>query len=178
MALPSGLELIHDFITREDELNILQLIDSGVWDVSLRRRVQQYGHKYNYQHSRVDPISLGPPPEWLTVLAQRLYDSKMMEFPDQFIVNEYLPGQGISAHTDNKYAFGPVVVSISLAWEVPMLFQLDKTIIEVLLPRRSALVLKDDARTKWTHCIEPRKKDSGITRVRRVSVTFRTIRRN
>jgi len=51
--------------------------------------------------------------------------------------------------------------------------------IPVLLEPRSIVVLKDDARYKWTHSIPARKVDNfygqTITRERRVSLTFRKV---
>ena len=55
------------------------------------------------------------------------------------------------------------------------------TVVNVVLPRRSLLVLRGEARYAWTHAIPARKTDSinGVVtpRGRRVSATFRVIRR-
>ncbi len=82
--------------------------------------------------------------------------------PEQAIVNEYMPGQGIGMHADAA-SFGPVIVSLSLAADQAMRFRrgtvrpyqrdgLDGDEI-VTLPRRSALVLTGRARTNWMHGI-------------------------
>ena len=48
-------------------------------------------------------------------LAQRLYDETGLfdRIPEQVIVNEYEPGQGIALHTDHR-GFGATVCTISL----------------------------------------------------------------
>jgi alkylated DNA repair dioxygenase AlkB len=43
--------------------------------------------------------------------------------PDQLIVNEYIPGQGIGDHVDHTKLFGQEVVSISLLSDVVMTFR-------------------------------------------------------
>ena len=76
--------------------------------------------------------------------------------PEQCIVNEYVPGQGIGMHADHAQ-FGPVVASLSLAADWPMRFRPRRVRPYardglpgdevVVLPRRSALVLTGPART-------------------------------
>ena len=97
---------------------------------------------------------------------------------DQILVNEYLPGQGISPHRD--YApFGRTVVSLSLLSPCVMDFRHPPTgrRERLLLEPRSLLVLADEARYEWEHGIAPRKRDAWhglpVGRSRRLSVTFR-----
>jgi alkylated DNA repair dioxygenase AlkB len=127
-------------------------------------------------------MRLGPLPDWLQQLAIRLFeDGIFQQVPDQVIVNEYLPGQGIAAHVDCEPCFGPVIASLSLGAPVPMVFGNRRTreVVEVDLPPRSLLVLSGEGRYEWTHSILARKTDviDGRTRdrVRRVSLTFRTV---
>jgi len=100
---------------------------------------------------------------------------------DQVIVNEYLPGQGISAHVDCVPCFGPDVAAISLGSACTM----DFTSLEggvkapVRLEPGSLCVMTGPARYEWRHAIAARKSDltdaGRIPRGRRVSVTFRTV---
>jgi len=93
------------------------------------------------------------------------------------IVNEYLPGQGIAAHVDNPRMFGDKVVSVSLGSAVVMQFRAADAVIDVVLPRRSAVVLTGPARYAWSHSIAARKTDMldgrRVARGTRVSLTFR-----
>jgi alkylated DNA repair dioxygenase AlkB len=97
---------------------------------------------------------------------------------DQMLVNEYRPGQGISAHRD--YApFGRTVVSLSLLSQCVMDLRHPPTGRQerLLLEPRSLLMLADEARYEWEHGIAPRKRDHWrglmVERTRRLSVTFR-----
>lgn len=169
-------QLLHDFITVDEEVELLRHITRAPWDSTLSRRTQQYGYHYNYTNVRVDREPIAAIPQWLDSIAQRLVDRGIMATkPDQVIINEYNPGQGIGAHTDHRYAFGPVVCSLSLAAEVPMVFQKGRERVTIPLPRRSLAILKGDARYEWTHCIEARRSDAGVPRGRRISITFRTV---
>ena len=46
--LPKGLTYVPDFITKEEEHDLLQFIDSRKWSDDLGRRTQQDGYKFNY----------------------------------------------------------------------------------------------------------------------------------
>ena len=100
---------------------------------------------------------------------------------DQTIINEYEPGQGISAHVDCVPCFGPVVAAISLGSESTMDFTHpeDGTRVEVRLTPGSLCVMTGPARYVWRHAIAARKSDQSPTgrvlRGRRVSVTYRTV---
>lgn len=98
---------------------------------------------------------------------------------DQVIVNEYLPGQGISAHVDCVPCFGPVIASVSLGATCEMLFHnlSTKARSSILLEPHSLLMLSGEARYSWSHEIPARQSDliegMRVTRGRRVSLTFR-----
>lgn len=116
-------------------------------------------------------------------LAERLVaDGRFAAVPDQVIANEYLPGQGISAHVDCEPCFGEVIASLSLLSACEMRFaslSSGETRAVILLPC-SLLVLAGPARRDWTHAIPARLSDVidglRVARQRRVSLTFRTMR--
>jgi alkylated DNA repair dioxygenase AlkB len=97
---------------------------------------------------------------------------------NQMLVNEYLPGQGIALHRDYE-PFDRTVVSLSLLAPCVMDFRCvaDGRRERRLLPRRSLLILQDEARYGWEHGIARRKTDryvgTVIPRARRLSITFR-----
>ncbi len=183
MATPSGLRLIPDFVSAERERELLARIDASAWRQDLARRVQHYGWVYDYQRRAVDEsMRLGPLPDWATELAARLHaEGYMPAVPDQLIVNEYEPGQGISKHVDCVPCFGPVITSLSLGSATTMVLQQGGEKHELRLPIRSLLVLAEDARYRWTHMIPARQTDvvEGVRRprLRRVSLTFRSVMR-
>ena len=178
-----GLQYIPNFLTREDEKRYLQTIDNQSWVNDLRRRVQHYGFKYDYKLRRVDySMRLGNLPDWLSPLSIRLFKEGYFDkMPDQVIVNEYEPGQGITSHIDCEPCFEDTVVSISLNSDCVMDFthQFTHEKIPVLLERRSAIILKGESRHDWQHGIAMRKTDvfekQPFKRTRRVSLTFRKV---
>ena len=182
-AIP-GLSYVADYITEEAQTWLLAKVDNGLWLDDLKRRVQHYGFKYDYRKRKVDmSMHVGQLPYWLERLSQKLHrDGYMPEIADQVIVNEYLPGQGISAHIDCEPCFKDTIVSMSLASSCIMYFtnKLDHTLkIPVLLEPRSIVVLTGHARYEWLHSITARRYDewesNRLERGRRVSLTFRKV---
>lgn len=176
-AMPTipGLTYIPDFISREEESALIASIDDQPWLTDLKRRVQHYGYKYDYKaHTVTDESYLGSLSDWLEPVAQKLPFK-----PDQAIVNEYLPGQGISAHVDCVPCFDDTIASLSLGSGAIMQFTKDVEKQELYLKPRSLIVLSGEARYEWTHAISARKSDvvNGfkIERERRISLTFRHV---
>ena len=95
---------------------------------------------------------------------------------NQLIVNEYEPGQGISAHIDAP-CFGPAIATLSLGSACVMRFSNGDRHEDVWLDRRMCVVLTGPARSEWTHAIPTRKSDPRhgrrLARSRRLSLTFR-----
>lgn len=171
----SGLEYISDFITEDEERTLIEVIDGQPWLNDLRRRVQHYGYKYDYKVRTVTADSyLGLLPDWIIPATQNLPFK-----PDQAIVNEYLPGQGISAHVDCVPCFADTIASLSLGSGAVMQFANGQEKHSLYLEPRCLIILSGPARYKWTHAIPARKSDVldgfKIERGRRVSLTFRKI---
>ena len=147
------------------------------------RRVKQYGWRYDYKARAVtSDMRIGPLPDWLQALAQRLYDETGLfdRVPEQVIVNEYEPGQGIAMHTDHP-GFGPAVATVSLGddWEMNFSRPDDgfQAKSRMMLASGSALILAGEARRKWRHGIAKRRKERDTReRKRRLSLTFRTVK--
>jgi alkylated DNA repair dioxygenase AlkB len=141
----------------------MNLLDTeGDWSSELKRRVIHYGYKYDYKSRNAMERAKAIPGECEDV-ARRLLDAY-----DQLIVNEYQPGQGISAHVDSL-AFEDGIASISLGSGVVMRFSQGASSVDVWLPRRSVVLLTGDARFKWRHsipsCCKKTTKDTDRERV-------------
>lgn len=181
--LPPGAQYLPDYIDRSDEFTLLGHIDNLPWLGDLKRRVQHYGYRYDYKARRITTDSyLGSLPNWLDELANRLWKEEIFDLkPDQVIVNEYVPGQGIAAHVDCEPCVGETIASLSLGSTSEMEFSSMHSgdSLSRLLEPQSLLVLKDEARFGWKHGIPARKVDlidgQRIARGRRVSLTFRTV---
>lgn len=179
----AGLTTISDYLSPSEHDQLLNLIDQQPWLTDLKRRVQHYGYRYDYKSRSVDPsMYLGPLPKWIAPLARRLHhDELIRKIPDQLIVNEYEPGQGIASHVDCIPCFGDTIISITLGSACVMTFTNIKTQeeIPVLLEPRGLIVMQGEARYDWKHGIALRKSDifqgQIIKRGRRVSLTFRSI---
>lgn len=179
----AGLSYIADYIDESTEAALLERIDSQPWMHDLKRRVQHYGWRYDYKARNVaSDLRIGALPDWLQSYAVRLQQGGLFtEIPDQVIINEYQPGQGISAHIDCVPCFADTIASLSLGSPCVMDFTHGKTgeKSSLLLEPRSLLMLNGDARYVWQHAIAGRKTDRHnvqiIQRARRVSLTFRKV---
>ncbi len=179
----AGLHYLEDFVLSGGHDVLLTAVDARPWSDDLRRRVQHYGFRYDYKRRSVDQsMALGPLPDWAAELAERLLDEGITPArPDQLIVNEYLPGQGIASHIDCEPCFGGVVCSLSLGSACTMVLTraADGQQEQIRLAPRSLLVLSGEAWYEWRHGIPARLTDrlQGETcrRERRVSLTFRTV---
>ena len=184
-AVP-GLVYRPEFITSEEERELVAWLDEHEWSRPLKRRVQQYGWRYDYRQREIDArMRLGELPDWAAALAQRLVNEELMdERPDQVIVNEYKGAQGISRHIDQPHSFAERVATISLLETWSMVFRLpnSKRKVEKSLESRSVAVFTGDARYRWTHEIPGRKYErvgsdrQRVRRERRISLTFRKVK--
>ncbi|HHK74690.1 MAG TPA: alpha-ketoglutarate-dependent dioxygenase AlkB [Rhizobiales bacterium] len=178
-----GLGYYPECITRKAEQDLLRLIDEHPWMNDLRRRVQHYGYRYDYTLREVPTASyLGEVPSWLAGLARTLHAQGFYpQEPDQIIINEYLPGQGIAPHIDRTTCFGGTIAVLSLCAPITMEFTCERTGEKwsQRLEPRSLAIMQGDARYKWRHGIRPRKSDLvdgvKVPRSRRISVTFRKV---
>jgi len=182
-TLPPGAAYMPDFVTPDMAVSLVRNLDAMPWITDLKRRVQHYGYRYDYRARTVAEDShLGALPDWLTRLGARLRDEDWFERPpDQVIVNEYLPGQGIAAHVDCVPCFSGTIASLSLLSSCEMHFKERSSggRLSQFLEPRSLLVLKGSARFDWTHAIPARKSDlrhaQRVPRSRRLSLTFRNV---
>ncbi len=171
-AIP-GLRYRRDYLSARQAIVITERVEAQPWLSDLKRRVQHYGWRYDYQRRVVtQDLYLGPLPEWGQELAQRLHHDGLMPLvADQLIVNEYLPGQGISPHIDCQSCFADTIASISLGSGCVMEFTQPNTPepnsnqqkasgkVELYLHAGSVLVFSGEARYQWRHGIPARKSD-------------------
>lgn len=179
----SGLTYIPDYIKRNEQTHLIEIIDRQKWSIKEQRKIQEYGYKYDYQDgSFVASTHLGTLPNWAQSIAVRLAeDGLMVNIPDQVIVNEYQPGQGIVSHTDCIPCFGNTIVTLSLGSDCVMNLTHSQTQEEakILLQPGSLLIFKGKARYIWHHgiiaCQRDKYQGREFMRTRRVSMTFREV---
>ncbi len=176
IVVPEGLAYQPEFLTPDEEAEVVAWIDEQPWDHGYARRRQFYGQSYR------DPGHYTPVPSHFQVFAQRLFDQGLtLVVADHVLINEYLPGQGIAAHVDEMPNPESQVVTISLLDTYPMEFAHIGSGVkyEQWLERRSVAVMSGPSNRDWTHEILKRKADvvtggGRRSRKRRISITYRT----
>ena len=181
-----GIQLIENFIDEKEEQSLVNECDTQPWRTEFSRRVQHYGYEFNYSTRKCNPNILGEFPLWIDALKTKIsmvIDGIRL---DQCTVNEYIRGQGIRRHTDTHSAFEECICSLSLLSVVMMQFQHPSgRKVNMVLSPRSLLIMKGAARYCWTHMIARRSTDLipnengefiSVSRNRRISLTFRTVR--
>lgn len=175
-----GLILYRELLTPDEQAKTLAEIDARPWRDDLKRKVQHYGYRYDYKARAVDPsMRVGELPPFAVAIARRMLDLGLIsQLPDQLIVNEYLPGQGISAHVDCEPCFKDGIVTISLGSEYEMDFihkANPSDIRSARLELGSAVIMTGKSRYEWMHRIKARRSEAWGSRGRRVSLTFRRV---
>ncbi|XP_072318003.1 tRNA (carboxymethyluridine(34)-5-O)-methyltransferase alkbh8 [Eucyclogobius newberryi] len=168
--LPEGLTVLDDFVSPEEEAQLLSSIDwSSICEQDTaqkalkHRKVKHYGYEFRYDNNNVDkdkPLAAGLPVECMPVLERCIKRGCISVMPDQLTVNQYESGQGIPPHIDTHSPFEDTIMSLSLGAQTVMEFRHpDGRLVAVVLPSRSLLVMKGESRYLWTHGITPRKFD-------------------
>lgn len=176
-----GLLLFHDFISESMEAELINEIDSQTWVVDYDRRLQYYGYRNELEtpYSLIAfPVAMPP---LIRTLSENIVEQQIVSMqPDQVIVNEYAPGEGLRPHKDRNY-FENQICGVNLGSGCIMRFIKISggDVVDVEMPRRSVYVMQDDARYKWNHAVPSRKKDvvdgNVKHRERRLSITYRTV---
>ena len=181
----NGMSYIENWLSDPEQSDLITEIDSMPWDSKLKRRVQQYGYIYDYRKATTMITSnqnnyIGELPIFLKELAKRLKEESIFsEEPDQVIINEYNPGQGIAFHIDCVPCFNDTVVSLSLGSQCVMDLRKKDVVVNKVLNQKSILILKGESRYDWFHGIRANTTDlinsKRVQRGRRISITFRKI---
>ena len=179
----SGLRYIANYISPKEEVDLITRIDNQVWMTGLKRRVQHYGYVYDYKKRTVtEDMFLGQLPDFLEAIAIRTHEDGLIAvIPDQVIINEYYPGQGIAAHVDCEPCFGDTILSLSLGSACVMdFYECEGTRQEqILLEPRGLIIMQGESRYQWQHGIAARKSDlvngQRQKRTRRLSLTLRKV---
>lgn len=173
-----GFSVEPEYVTPEEERELLAHVETGHWETDWRRRIQQYGVGYSDSGGKATWIR--DLPDWLLPLAGRVArDAQFERFPENCVINEYIPPLGIGPHRDYP-AFGLTIACVSLGSDVILdMTKADRSArVAIHVAARSLWVMTGEARSKWLHSIAARLTDpiagERRKRSRRVSITFRT----
>lgn len=199
MAVP-GLRFYPSFVGTSTQLFLLEFCENnsgllkGVTTSDKARQVIQYGFAYDYKNPANAPRRITPVPTELVELLNIVINPCLTAegftpfeiAKTQIIINRYLPGQGISAHTDSLN-FKEKIISLTLGVNNSsraMVFQTEGETgnqkVEIVTRSGDLYMMTGDARYKWTHCMPARKNDviEGVKIPRDViwSITFREVK--
>lgn len=175
---PAGLSYFPEFITRDEELQLIEKVealkfgDVVMHGVTARRKVVHFGWDYGYDSWRIEPTE--PIPDWLHDVQMRAASMAKIDAAtlEQVLVASYGDGAGIGWHRDAPM-FGQPVVGISLGDRGLMKFRRGKVgaweVYPLWLQPRSLYLIDGSARSAWQHSLMPMK---GV----RYSITWRTVR--
>lgn len=159
----NGLNIIKEFLTLEEESEILSNIDKKKAVKKFdRNSIQRFGSDKPYKSDMVSNVI----PEFLVNVGKKLVERKIVQNqPQSVTINQYLKGQAIASHIDSAQS-GKVITILSLLSDAIMVFTLNKERVSIEVPRRSILTMSGESREKWKHAIEPVKSE-------RYSIVFR-----
>jgi alkylated DNA repair protein alkB family protein 8 len=129
-------------------MELIDFTDTGVYINQLHRRVQHFGHQFDYRSKLIDKDNpLGPLPAVLEKYSSKVVNCQPSFLPwdnaDQITINEYEPGQGIGHHTDSHGSFEDGVAIISLSSNAVMTFRHTSGRKKAIqLPQRSLLLMR------------------------------------
>jgi alkylated DNA repair protein (DNA oxidative demethylase) len=179
--LPEGLVYVEDFVSEDEERDLLAAIEAldfrqiTMRGQTARRTVRHFGLDYAYESG--DLVEGDPLPAALEPLRERCATLIERDPADlvQILVSRYPEGAGIGWHRDAPM-FGSKIAGVSLAARCRMRFQrttkaAGRETAAIQLAPRSAYVLSGKARWSWQHSIP-------ATKALRYSVTFRTLKRS
>ncbi len=157
-----GFNMIHDFISLEEEVEIMNHIERKIQRKTKERNsIQRFGnapYKDNILSKQI--------PNFLDKLCEKLVTQNLViSKPSSVSINQYLKGQSIVPHIDNKES-GKVITILSLISSAKMIFSFENKKIVIDLPARSLMQMSGELRDKWKHSVEP-------VEAERFSIVFR-----
>ncbi|KAM7147770.1 alpha-ketoglutarate-dependent dioxygenase alkB homolog 4 [Molossus nigricans] len=114
-----GVTLIEDFVTREEEAEMVQLMDREPWKLSQSgRRKQDYGPKVNFRKQKLKTAGFQGLPSFSREVVRRMGLYPILEDfqPVEQCNLDYCPerGSAIDPHLDDTWLWGERLVSLNL----------------------------------------------------------------
>lgn len=180
-ALPTGVRLLPEVISEDQETALVRAVDDGVWEEDLREpghRTQQFGWwrpQLLTQAGQSDRF-LGALPDWAAPLVSRLHVLAPFDYaPDHLVIRELMPG----AQPQLRRGQGRTVATLALLQDLPVLFRLREGTgtWHLSQARRSLLVLTERFDKAWDRTILPTGRPDGAAAPdgRLLTLTFRRV---
>ncbi|MED6282895.1 hypothetical protein CHARACLAT_003133 [Characodon lateralis] len=163
-----GVFLWENFISEEEEKELISSMDQDVWNLSQSgRRKQDYGPKVNFKKRKVRVADFNGLPALSQKLVLRMQQEPNLEgfMPVEQCNLDYHPqrGSAIDPHLDDSWLWGERLVTINMLSDTVLTMSLEQGLPEweltgevhvaVRLPRRCLVVLYGEARHRWKHAI-------------------------
>ncbi|KAJ8342924.1 hypothetical protein SKAU_G00328520 [Synaphobranchus kaupii] len=174
-----GVLLWEDFVSEEEERDLVNRIDQDEWKESQSgRKKQDFGPKVNFKKQRVRTGTFSGLPAVSRKFVLRMSQEPLLHGfqPVEQCNLDYSPqrGSAIDPHLDDSWLWGERLVTVNLLSDTVITMSVEEGQREVRVcvdfPRRSLLVLHGEARHKWKHAIH--RQD---IHQRRVCSTFREL---
>ncbi|XP_015599535.1 alpha-ketoglutarate-dependent dioxygenase alkB homolog 6 [Cephus cinctus] len=167
--VPPSAYYIPNFISEDEEKEIIKKVNAAPlpkWTQLSHRRLQNWGGIPHPKGMIAEKI-----PDWLQKYVDKISNLGVFDvntLPNHVLINEYLPNQGIMAHSDGPL-FHPTVTTISCGSHTVLEFykRINTDNVEkeaelefsFFLEPRSLLILQNELYSNYLHSIAERKSD-------------------
>ncbi|XP_008426780.1 alpha-ketoglutarate-dependent dioxygenase alkB homolog 4 isoform X1 [Poecilia reticulata] len=163
-----GVFLWENFISEEEEKELIGFMDQDVWNLSQSgRRKQDYGPKVNFKKKKLRLANFNGLPGLSQKLVLRMQQEPNLQGfqPVEQCNLDYHPqrGSAIDPHLDDSWLWGERLVTVNMLSETVLTMSLEEGLPErglvgnirvaVRLPRRCLVALYGEARHRWKHAI-------------------------
>lgn len=151
-----GLFLIQDYLTDEEELNIILQLEDNEWDNNIYKYSQEYGYKYNKNKKILEQTLNNHIELYLRNLIIHIHDDIDITF-NQIIVDKLYrynsvmtPGTILDEYSDTS-----CYLNLSEQYTLNFINPLDEKHIRILdIKPKSLLIFTGDSRYLWQHYID------------------------
>lgn len=179
-----GLRVLPDFVSQQEARSLLAEVERTPFVPSQSgKQKQHYGPKMNFRKQRMNATAFAGIPAYARKIESRLRErggdaelgSALASYrtTDVFVLR-YLESEcsNLDFHVDDRFAYGEVILDLSLESDCVLSFREPRTgaCVRAPLPARSLAVLFGAARYAWEHAIL-----AGDVSGRRTSITLRTL---
>ncbi|XP_008304498.1 alpha-ketoglutarate-dependent dioxygenase alkB homolog 4 [Stegastes partitus] len=163
-----GVFLWENFISEEEEKELINTMDQDQWNLSQSgRRKQDFGPKVNFKKRKVRISNFSGLPALSQTLVLRMQQEPSLAGfqPVEQCNLDYHPqrGSSIDPHLDDSWLWGERLVTVNMLSNTTLTMSLEEGLpklglpeevhVAVHLPRRCLVVLYGEARHRWKHAI-------------------------